>query len=309
LLDCTLFPKATEIREGAVAASLANLRLLDQPPTEKEFDLVSELFHRINRVIPRNQAILTVAPDCRARDALILMHKHGYSQLPVVHDGEVIGVFSYRSFAHKAARESLDDWARQKCAPGDLPVDDCIEKFEFARVTEEMSHVFDGMDRDNGILIGAPERLIGILTPMDFLRYLYRVASPFVMISEIELALRALIRFALSPEQIDSVAQRILTRSYENPEDVPTSLESMTFENYRSLISHGETWPAFEHIFGGTRTRTSGKLKEIGEIRNALFHFRREITVQDHETLAGHRDWLLNKTKQAGALRKTGAQP
>jgi predicted transcriptional regulator len=109
------------------------------------------------------------------------MHKHGYSQLPVVHNGEVIGVFSYRSFAQKAARESLDDWAHQKCAPGDLPVDDCIEKFEFARVTEDMSHCFDAMDRDNGILIGAPEGLIGILTPMNFLRGLYRVASPFVM--------------------------------------------------------------------------------------------------------------------------------
>jgi predicted transcriptional regulator len=292
-----------------VAASLPNLRLLDQLPAEKELDLVSELFHRINRVIPSDQQIIKVAPDCLARDALALMREHGYSQLPVVHNGEVIGVFSYRSFAQKAARESLADWAQQKCAPGDLPVDDCIEKFEFARVTEEMSRVFDAMDRDNGILIGAPERLIGILTPMDFLRYLYRVASPFVMISEIELALRALIRVALVSEDIASLAQRILTRPFGKPENVPTSLESMTFEDYRSVISFGETWPAFEPIFGGTRTRTSGKLKEIGEIRNALFHFKREITVQDHETLAGHRDWFLNKTKQVEALRRTGAQP
>jgi hypothetical protein len=143
---------------------------------------------------------------------------------------------------------------------------------------------------------------------MDFLRYLYRVASPFVMISEIELTLRALIRLALRPEQIVSLVKRILTHSSGNSENVPTSLESMTFENYRSVISHGETWPAFEPVFGGTRARTSGKLKEIGEIRNALFHFKREITVQDHETLAGHRDWLLNKTKQAEALQKTGAR-
>lgn len=107
------------------------------PPGEKELDLVSELFHRINRVIPADQAVLAVAPDCRARDALALMHERGYSQLPVVHNGEVIGVFSYRSFAQKAVRESLDDWKQQKCAPGDLPVDDCIKKFEFARVTEE----------------------------------------------------------------------------------------------------------------------------------------------------------------------------
>jgi Transposase DDE domain group 1 len=52
-----------------------------------------------------------------------------------------------------------------------------------------MSRAFDAMDRDNGILIGTPERLVGILTPMDFLRYLYQVANPFVLVSEIELAL------------------------------------------------------------------------------------------------------------------------
>ena len=127
-----------------------------------------------------------------------------------------LGCFSYRSFAQEAAGSSLDDWTRQKCAPGDLKVEECLEQFEFARVTEEMSRVFDAMDRDNGVLIGAPERLIGILTPMDFLRYLYQVASPFVMVAEIELALRALIRNALSLDQIAMAARRCLGSAYKN---------------------------------------------------------------------------------------------
>jgi hypothetical protein len=65
---------------------------------------------------------------------------------------------------------------------------------------------------------------------------------------------------------------------------VPSSLEDMTFDNYQTLISHGENWKEFEPVFGGNRTRTSGKLKEIGGIRNDLFHFKREITMLDHET-------------------------
>ena len=81
----------------------------------------------------------------------------------------------------------------------------------------------------------------------------------------------------------------------------------MTFENYRSLISYGETWPRFEHLFGGTRMRTSARLKEIGAIRNDLFHFKREITVNDRQTLADHRNWLLNKIKQANGLHATEA--
>jgi hypothetical protein len=78
----------------------------------------------------------------------------------VVRNGEVLGVFSFRSLAQEAASASLEKWVQQRCAPGDLPVDEFLEQFEFARVTEEMSRVFDAMDRDNGVLIG-------VLTPMD----------------------------------------------------------------------------------------------------------------------------------------------
>ena len=140
---------------------------------------------------------------------------------------------------------------------------------------------------------------------MDFLRYLYQVASPFVMVWEIELALRALTSIAMNPEQIALASQRALAQVYGGIDNVPITLEDMTFDNYRSLISNGNNWPHFEAIFGGVRTRTSAKLKEIGDLRNDLFHFKREILVQDHQTLARHRDWLLNKVKQAEARRRS----
>jgi predicted transcriptional regulator len=287
-----------------MAPSVSNLRILSDFKSAK-FDLATELFHRINRIIPTDQKVLTVPPNCRVREAVALMRSHGYSQVPVVENNEVLGVFSFRSFAKDAASASLEDWQKQKTAPGDLPVDEYLEQFEFARVTEEMNRVFDAMDRDNGILIGAPDRLVGILTPMDFLRYLYQVASPFVTVSEIELALRALLERALSPEKIAEAAKCCLSSAYGGGGNVPTSLEDMTFDNYQSLISHGDYWSDFELVFGGNRFRTSGKLKEIGGIRNDLFHFKRELTVRDHQTLTGHRDWLLNKIKQADAHEKT----
>src|SRR5262249_21978811 len=162
-----------------------------------------------------------------------------------------------RSFATEAARGTLDELNKQKSAPGDLAVDEFLEQFEFARVTEEMNHVFDAMDRDNGILIGSPDRLIGVLTPMDFLKYLYQVASPFVMVSEIELALRALIRIALTEEQIVEAAKQCLATAYGGEGRVPTLLEDMTFDNYQSLVAHSENWPRFEPLFGGTRNRVS----------------------------------------------------
>jgi hypothetical protein len=189
---------------------------------------------------------------------------------------------------------------QQQCTPGDLAVTEYLEQLEFARVTDEMTKVFDPIDRDNGVLVGGPENLIGVLTPMDFLRYLYQVASPFVTVSEIELALRGLIRVSAGSEEIKSIATQALASTYVGrPDKLPVVLEEMTFEDYRTLLSFGATWPVFEPVFRTMRSRVSGKLKEVGEIRNDVFHFRREITAADCNTLTRHRDWLLTKVQQA----------
>src|SRR5712675_1370953 len=90
-----------------MAASVPNLKLLDRSVAD-ELDLASELFHRINRIIPENQELLVVPPNCLVRDAVDLMRKHGYSQVPVVQNKQVLGVFSYRSFAKEAAITTLD---------------------------------------------------------------------------------------------------------------------------------------------------------------------------------------------------------
>lgn len=287
-----------------MAVPVVDLKVLDTSHYTKELDLASELFHRINRIIPEGQKILTVQPTERAREAIALMQKHGYSQVPVVSGGEVLGVFSYRSFAREAATTTLEYWNKQRCAPGDLYVDEFIEQFKFARITEEMDVVFDALDQDNGVLIGTPERLVGILTPTDVLRYLHHVASPFVWLSEIETTIRKLIRVALNEEQIAEAAKRVSTGDQQI---VPTSLEKMTFGNYQTLLSHGENWLLFEPVFGGNRILVSAKLKRIADIRNDVFHFKRLLNTEDYRTLWNHREWLRTKVRNASPLRKLEA--
>lgn len=273
--------------------------------TANELKLVSDLFHQINRVLPEAQLLLTFPPDMLAREAVAMLHARSFSQAPVMEGGTVLGVFSFRSFARRAAKCQYDEIARQKAAPGDFSVEECIEEFEYARITSEMKNVFDAMERDNGVLVGGPERLLGILTPMDVLRYLYNVASPFVMISEIELTLRALIRVVLSPEEIIASAIRSLAQHYGSDDKVPKTLEAMTFDNYRLIVGRGETWPKFSPLLGANKNRVKAKLQQIGELRNDLFHFKREISLEDHEILSEHRNWLL-LTAQKAEIRAGG---
>jgi CBS domain-containing protein len=271
---------------------------------ERKLDLLVDLFHRINRVIPEGQDLKTVKPETLCKEAIALMADTGFSQLPVVAGNAVLGVFSYRSFAQGTVKYSIAELNRHKLAPGDMPVEEFMEQFEYVRITEEFIKVFGAMDRDNGILIGTPEKLQGILTPMDFLLYLHQLAYPFVLISEIELALRALIEQSVTATQLEECAKRALGSLYGDPTKVPTVLTDMTFDNYRMIIVHGENWSLFEPRFGSTRTLTDSKLQRIGDLRNDVFHFKRPITTEDVELLAARREWLLRKATVADQGRE-----
>lgn len=264
-----------------------------------ELDLASDLFHRINRVVPEDQTLQTIRPEVTAREAVALMVDRGFSQLPVVAGGRVLGVFSFKSYATATAQLSLEELNRQRIAPGDLRVDEFLEHFRFARVSDEIDDVFDEMDRDNGLIVGTPEHAIGILTPMDVLRYLHNTAAPFIYLSEIELAVRAVIRAAVSVEVLAEVAQASLARLYA-PAAPPIDLEAMTFDNYVTLMSYGEGWHHFEPIVGPSRLRLTGKLQQIRDLRNIVFHFKRGLSAQEVENLRAHRQWLLSKVEQVG---------
>lgn len=264
---------------------------------------ITELFHRINRLLPDSQHILTVQGETLASEALEIMRKYGYSQIPVAVGKEVLGLFSYRSFSEAVLTASACK-GNSKSDMGDLTVEECIETAEFARVTDEFKYWFDTLGKRDAVLVGEAHRLQGIVTPMDVLRYLYRVASPFVLVAEIELSLRALIRHAVSEEKIVECAETSLTTCYRS-ERLPKTLEEMTFHDVIQIIGDGRHWPFFESVFKGSRERTRAKLEAMNELRNSVFHFR-EIKVEDYERLAASRDWMLTRSRAAEARAKGG---
>lgn len=269
-------------------------------PTEQA-DLVDVLFHRINRVIPASQELQIVSHDCKIRDALKLMATKNYSQLPVKSAGKIVGVFSYKGFAQFIGRKNANHWQTLGCDPGDLTVDNCYEKVSFVSLTDEMTSVMDLLDRDGSVLIGTSEHLHGILSGIDLARYLHSIAGSYVLILEIELCLRALIRRQLSAEQIAQAATAVLSSLYEGKlHKIPKTLESMTFDNYRSIIVHPQYWTIFSELFGKNKVIFQAKLIEISELRNQIFHFKRDIQFDQYQELASHRDWFLIRATQVG---------
>jgi len=248
-------------------------------------------FHRVNDVLPIDQELVSVAFDTPVTNALATMKAKGYSQLPVMAGGQVLGIFSHRSFANK-----VPELSGKKVDPDQLPVGEFIEPAKFVHVMDDLGDTLKVLDKDDAILVGSRDRLQGILTTWDLVKHLYRISSPYILLKEIELALREIIRRSISWEKLQEVMKQALKDVYD-PDDMPTSLEKMTVSDYAQVIGYGDARQYFQEAFGRgdyQRNTTRAKLLEVGRLRNDVFHFKRQLDNADIDKLVAHRDWIRN---------------
>ena len=222
-----------------------------------------------------------------------MMRKNGYSQLPVKQGDSILGLFTYRAFALEVAQ---NDTALNAAS---LPVEEFLEheKPAYAGLKDDFGGLIDVFDEKDSVIVSGPEELIGVLTPMDVLRYLYSVANAFVLIEEIELTLRSLVHAATDAEVFRLCVENALSSKYREQE-LPDRLQHMTFDDHVALIRDGRNWMYFEATFGGTRARARGRLEPVRDLRNDVFHFRRELSIGDREQLTTCRDWLLLRARE-----------
>jgi len=177
-----------------------------------------------------------------------------------------------------------------------MPVDEFREPIDTAHPSEELAAVFSALDEDGAIVVGSVDDLLGLVTPMDVLHYLYSVAEPFVQLGEIERALREIITRSIGPADIEACARVALADRYDGREDdLPVVPTDMTFGELVNLIRHGENYPHFAPLLGAQRDLVPPRLSPLPTLRNVVFHFRRELTEQERLQIAEARNWLLRK--------------
>jgi len=262
---------------------------------------LAELFHLVKSLIPEDQKLAVASPEMTVSDAIQLMRKHKFTQLPVVAGQAVLGVFSFRSLAVKLlAMGKISEHF------GDLPVDEFMEQLRFVQLSDNWESIVDHLNSDDGVLVGHRDRLEGILTSMDVLNYLRDIASPFVLLAEIELSLRRIIRACVSEKELQTCAQICLASKY-GKDETQAELFEMTFNDYVQILGDGRNWPHFEVAFGKgdwQRKMTTVRLKEARDLRNDVFHFKRKLVPDDIERLTAHREWLQMKIRAFEARKR-----
>jgi len=240
-----------------------------------------------------------VHEDTPAWDALDRMRDDNFSQLPIVNDdGHVIGVFTWKSFAVRTL-----DYRGQKIDACELTVADCMEPAEFIPPDDyiDTNRATDWGEIDH-ILVGDAKNLAGVLTTADVFGRLTDFAEAFVLLYEIELDLRDLFASVYGADQLDQLFQEL------SPEKAPPirALHDMVFGHYVQVISSRDRWPDFEPVLKTAREAATADLKRVNEVRNAVFHFRRQILPRDTDALRRFRDRLRMRMEQYQRGRPNG---
>jgi hypothetical protein len=193
----------------------------------------------------------------------------GYSQVGITREGELIGAVSFRSISRALlATEELFDAPKTL---SDRTAELAVEKPRIVNSDDELSTLFDVLGERAYVLVDSPDGY-EIITDYDIREFWRKSTQPFLLIEDIENAIRSIIRGVYSDELLDVLQSLSTDAEHLRPVE---ELEDCSFSHYEFLLSMN--WDdGFDESFHERRDFVRQLISRIGEHRNRLFHFRIE---------------------------------
>lgn len=205
----------------------------------------------------------TVNSDSSLTEATTLMLLNHYSQLPVVNGKKIAGVVSWETIGQKKINGLVSD-----------KVKDYLDRNPtMCKLDDSLLDVIQAVRLKGVVLVkGGDESLSGLLTMSDINNQLLLLSEPFLLLSQIENLMRALLN------------DKFLLADLAKVSADAKSIDDLSFGEYIKLIETDEAWGKLNiNLF---RTPCIKRLHEIREIRNDVMHFNTDgITVENKELL------------------------
>jgi predicted transcriptional regulator len=240
---------------------------------------------RIGQLESANTKPVWIKPDNLLSEAVTIMMRHDYSQLPVMTtDRDLKGVVSWKTIGSKLA-------LRQPCEF----VRDCLEQPRVVGLEDSLFSAIRHISDFDYVLVRAQDRTIcGIVTATDFSEQFRQLGEPFLLIAEIENGIRKIIHGKFTAVELSEV---------KNPSDTErsvTAVDHLTFGEYVRLLENEERWKKIDLALD--RVEFVKSLRQIKNIRNDIMHFDPEGL--DKEDLKILRDFakFINRLRFVGGL-------
>lgn len=219
---------------------------------------------RIGRLASANRRPISVVPDASVVEAITLMLKHDFSQLPVMTSERVVkGLFSWKSLGSRLSlgcvcnlvREAMDSYH-------EVSVDTSI----FSAVGLIVQH-------ECVLVRNLSEKICGILTTSDLSLQFGQLGEPFLLLGEIENHIRAMVTGRFTKGEL--AAARESSDSTREIEDVT----DLTLGELVRMIEEPAKWQRL-----GVRIDRKMFVKDLDDIRrirNEVMHFDPDGIAED----------------------------
>ena len=267
--------ESPDISEATVSVESTVSATLETPPAAAAFSpmvagAAAEPAFRVSRLLAASTKPLAIRPDCSVREAVTLMLRHDFSQLPVMtNDRDVKGVFSWESIGPRLAfSKSRPEIVR-----------DCMMKHHEVQSTDSLFQVIAQIVEHSYVLVRGEDRTVsGIVTTTDLSLQFQQLSEPFLLLAEIENHIRLLIDGKFTAEELSSV------KDGADPERTIETVADLTFGEYLRLLENPAHWEKT-----GLEIDRKVFIKELDKvrlIRNDVMHFDPDgITSEDHKSL------------------------
>jgi predicted transcriptional regulator len=251
-----------------------------------EFD-----FFTIRSLMDNLPPLVTIDANAPTRDAVAKMCTKDYSQLPVVEDNNCVGSVTLGSILRQLRKE--DKKGNLGLGFMKWPVKRFVDKNpRFVSPDDGLLKHIEWMADKGFILVGSPSKLEAIITNYDMVCFFKHTTEPFLLLREIETALRYIVRQKLQSQELKKALA-----SVKNEKGLtPSSLDELAFNDLRQLIL--ANWTKLQDIFLD-HNKTDKQLQEIRNLRNEIFHFRARLSASKLDQLKALRD---NYVKLARSL-------
>lgn len=229
--------------------------------------------------------------------ALATMIEHDYSQLPVIIIDDIfeipIGMITYEGILRgiRNFRANIED----------LRVRDVMVSAPIFSLEDDLFDILDRLKETNAVLIqsGYEPNIVGIVTSYDTTEYFRNRTEDLMRVEDIELMVKEFIKLAyLDPSgevdisKLNAAANDIANagRNENNPKE--KTFDDLTMADYIGLLLCKENWHIFEPVFCVQRTFIIELLNGVRDIRNALSHFRGDLTSEQRDRLKFATEWL-----------------
>lgn len=210
----------------------------------------------------------TVEEQAPIREAVGKMCSKNYSQLPVIKNEVCLSTVTSDSILSQIERADQKGY----CINMNWPVRRFLDKNppRFVSPDDDLLKHVDWMASKSFVLVGSPKKLEAIVTNYDLILFFKQKTQAFLLLCEIENAIRFLINQTLSKQELkDGIA---LIK--QEDKTAISSLADLTLDNLRQLIL--ALWSKFKDLLKN-KEQTDKQLQTIRNIRNEIFHFRKFI--------------------------------